>query len=161
MRILVRLLGYLRGHLVAVILAYLSLAGAVVFTSLTPWMIKHAIDAGIQQRSERALIISALAIVGFSAGKGLCAYLQSYLGEYLSQTVAYDLRRDFYQKVQTLSFAFHDEVDTGQMMSRATVDVEVSRQFLSMGLLRSVYTFGLAIVVAVIMWTMNWQLALL
>jgi ABC-type multidrug transport system fused ATPase/permease subunit len=161
MRILVRLLGYLRGHLVAVILAYLSLAGAVVFTSLTPWMIKHAIDAGIQQRSERALVVSALAIVGFSAGKGLCAYLQSYLGEYLSQTVAYDLRRDFYQKVQSLSFAFHDEVDTGQMMSRATVDVEVSRQFLSMGLLRSVYTFGLAIVVAVIMWTMNWQLALL
>ncbi|HEU5327351.1 MAG TPA: ABC transporter ATP-binding protein [Thermomicrobiales bacterium] len=161
MRILVRLLGYLRGHLVAVTLAYLSLAGAVVFTSLTPWMIKHAIDAGIQQHSERALVISALAIVGFSAGKGLCAYLQSYLGEYLSQTVAYDLRRDFYQKVQTLSFAFHDEVDTGQMMSRATVDVEVSRQFLSMGLLRSVYTFGLAIVVAVIMWTMNWQLALL
>src|SRR6478735_3697403 len=96
MRILLRLLGYLRHHWRAVALAYLSLAGG-------------------------------LAIVAFSVGKGLCAYLQSYLGEYLSQSVAYDLRRDFYHKVQSLSFAFHDQIDTGQLMSRATVDVEVAR----------------------------------
>src|SRR5437868_2859227 len=107
MRVLLRLLGYLRHHLRAVALAYLSLAGAIAFTSLTPWMLKHAIDAGIERRSQGALVAAALAIVGFSVSKGLCAYLQSYLGEYLSQTVAYDLRRDFYLKVQSLSFAFH------------------------------------------------------
>ncbi|HEX5503293.1 MAG TPA: ABC transporter ATP-binding protein, partial [Thermomicrobiales bacterium] len=161
MRVLLRLLGYLRHHLRAVALAYASLAGAIVFTSLTPWMLKHAIDAGIGGHSEGALVFAALAILAFSAGKGFCAYCQSYLGEYLSQAVAYDLRRDFYGKLQSLSFAFHDEVETGQMMSRGTVDVDVSRQFLSMGLLRSVYTFGLAIVVAAIMLTLNWQLALL
>jgi ATP-binding cassette subfamily B protein len=161
MRILLRLLGYLRRHLKAVALAYVSLAGALIFTALMPWMLKRAIDAGIAGHSERALVISGLAIVGFSIGKGVSAYLQSYLGEYLSQSVAYDLRRDFYLKVQSLSFAFHDQVDTGQLMSRATVDVEVSRQFLSLGLLRSVYTFGLAIVIAGVMLTMNWHLAIL
>src|SRR5690349_15550616 len=118
MRILLRLLGYLRRHLKAVALAYISLAGALTFTALTPWMLKRAIDTGISGHSERALLISGLAIVGFSIGKGVCAYMQSYLGEYLSQSVAYDLRRDFYLKVQSLSFAFHDQVDTGQLMSR-------------------------------------------
>jgi ATP-binding cassette subfamily B protein len=161
MRVLLRLLGYLRHHGRAVALAYLSLGGAIAFTSLTPWMLKHAIDSGIGGRSESALVFAALAILAFSAGKGLCAYLQSYLGEYLSQTVAYDLRRDFYGKVQSLSFAFHDQVETGQMMSRATVDVDVSRQFLSMGLLRAVYTFGLAVAIGVIMVTMSWRLAAL
>src|SRR6476646_8929647 len=100
MRILLRLLGYLRHHWRAVALAYLSLAGALAFTALTPWMLKRAIDLGIQRRSEGALVAAGLAIVAFSVGKGLCAYLQSYLGEYLSQSVAYDLRRDFYHKVQ-------------------------------------------------------------
>src|SRR4051794_28424233 len=161
MRVLLRLLGYLRNHLKIVGLAYLSLAGAIAFTALTPWMLRHAIDAGIQHHSRGALVASGLAIIAFSIGKGLCAYLQSYLGEYMSQTVAYDLRRDFYEKVQSLSFAFHDQVDTGQMMSRATVDVDVSRQFLSMGLLRAAYTFSLAVVVATIMLVMNWRLALL
>lgn len=161
MRVLLRLLGYLRHHLRAVALAYCSLAGAIAFTALTPWMLKHAIDAGIQGRSQRTLVVAGLAIVGFSIGKGLCAYLQSYLSEYLSQTIAYDLRRDFYLKLQSLSFAFHDQMETGQMMSRATADVDVSRMFLSMGLLRAVYTFSLAIVVVIIMLSLNWRLALI
>lgn len=92
MRVLLRLLGYLRYYLGMVGLAYLSLAGSIVFTALTPWILKHAIDTGIQGRSQSALVGAGLAIVGFSIGKGLCAYSQSYLGEYLSQTVAYDLQ---------------------------------------------------------------------
>src|SRR3954463_2288378 len=105
MRVLLRLLGYLRHHLRAVALAYCSLAGAIVFTTLTPWVLKHAIDAGIQGQSQRTLVVSGLAIIAFSIGKGICAYFQSYLSEYLSQTIAYDLRRDFYLKLQSLSFA--------------------------------------------------------
>jgi len=161
MRVLFRLLGYLRGHLGAVVLAYFGLAGGIAFTSLTPWVLKTAIDSGIQARDQTVLVISAIAVVGFSVGKGIFAYLQSYMGEYLSQQVAYDLRRDFYLKAQSLSFSFHDQMETGQMMSRATVDVDVTRMFLSMGLLRATYTFGLVIVVAAIMVSMNWQLALL
>ena len=60
MRILLRLLGYLRHHLGAVALAYLSLAGALAFTALTPWMLKRAIDLGIQRRSEGALVAAGL-----------------------------------------------------------------------------------------------------
>ena len=50
--------------------------------------------------------------------------MQSYLGESISQHIAYDLRRDFYERIQSLSFTFHDQIETGQLMSRATVDVD-------------------------------------
>jgi ATP-binding cassette subfamily B protein len=165
MKILIRLLSYLKQHKLPVTLGYAGLFGSIAFGALTPWMLKWAIDVGIDPTggngSERTLLITGFAIVGFSVGKGACSYLQSYMGEVIAQRVAFDIRRDFYERVQRLSFSFHDHIETGQLMSRATVDVENCRQFLSMGLLRTVYTFGLFIVVAVIMLAINWQFALL
>ncbi len=168
MKTLLRLLTYLRQHKMPVALGYLGLVGSILFTALTPWLLKVAIDSGIgptglggYSGDRRSLLLAGLAIVAFSIGRGLCTYLQSYMGEFIAQRVAFDLRRDFYERVQTLSFAFHDKVETGQLMSRATVDVENCRQFLSLGLLRATYTAGLFLVVASIMLVWNWQLALL
>lgn len=161
MKILLRLLTYLRQHKLPVAFGYLGLLGSILFTALTPWLLKVAIDSGIGGGSQRSLLLAGLAIVAFSIGRGLCTFLQSYMGEFIAQRVAFDLRRDFYERVQTLSFSFHDRIETGQLMSRATVDVENCRQFLSLGLLRATYTAGLFLVVASIMLVWNWQLALL
>src|SRR5581483_7994536 len=119
------------------------------------------IDVGIGSKDIRALIISAIAIILFSLGRGSFAYGLSYFGESLSQHVAFDLRRDFYERVQSLSFAFHDQVETGQLMSRATVDVESARMFLGQSLLRFVYAFFLVIAVVIVMLNLDWRLGLL
>jgi ATP-binding cassette subfamily B protein len=158
-KVLVRLLRYLRNHKGVVALGYLGLAGTIGFGTLTPWMVKWAIDSGISGGSRETLLISAIAIVGFSVGAGLSQYLQSYMGEVIAQRVAFDLRRDFFERVQTLSFSFHDNLETGQIMSRATVDVENCRQFLSLGLLRMGMTFGLFLAISIVMFVANWQLA--
>jgi ATP-binding cassette subfamily B protein len=158
MRNLLRLVGYLRFHKRLLATALLAVAGSIAFTSLTPWVLRYAIDEGVTGGDRRALAIAAVAIVLFSLGKGLFAYMQQYFGESLSQHVAFDLRRDFYDRVQTLSFAFHDRIETGQLMSRATVDVDSSRQFLGGALLRLFYTVGLLIAVSAIMLTMDWRL---
>ncbi len=154
-------MGYLRNHKIPVTLGYLGLGGSIAFGALTPWMLKWAIDTGIGGGNKRTLFIAGAAIVAFSIGKGVCSYLQTYMGERIAQSVAYDIRRDFYERVQNLSFSFHDQIETGQLMSRATADVENCRQFLSLGLLRAVYTFGLFFVVAAIMLLTNWQFAAL
>jgi ATP-binding cassette subfamily B protein len=161
MRNLVRLVAYMRYHRRGVAAGFAALIGSVLFSSLTPWLLKEAIDAGIGTRDRRALVLAALAIIVFSVGRGFFSYLLSYIGESLSQHVAYDLRRDFYERVQSLSFGFHDQVETGQLMSRATVDVEASRMFLGQSLLRFVYTFVLVIAVAGIMLVLDWRLGLL
>jgi ATP-binding cassette subfamily B protein len=150
MRDLMRLVAYVRFHFPILIAAVVAVAGSIAFTAATPQVLRYAIDAGVTGHSKRALV-----------GKGLFAYLQSYLGESLSQHVAFDLRRDFYERVQTLSFAFHDSVETGQLMSRATVDIENSRQFIGQSLLRLFYTLGLLGAVAVIMLRLDWKLGAL
>lgn len=161
MRNLFRLVAYLRFHRGQLALAYVALAGSLLFTALTPWMLRYAIDNGIGAHNYSALLIAAVAIMLFSVGKGCFAYMQSYLGESISQHIAFDLRRDFYERVQTLSFTFHDQIETGQLMSRATVDVEQARLFLGQSLLRAVYTLGLLIVIAGIMLAMDWRLGAL
>jgi len=158
-KVLIRLMGYLRHHKGVVALGYLGLIGTIAFGTATPWMVKWAIDSGISGGNRETLAWSASAIVAFSVGAGLCQYLQSYMGEVIAQRVAYDLRRDFFERVQTLSFSFHDHLETGQLMSRATVDVENCRQFLSLGLLRIGMTFGLFLSISVILLLANWQLA--
>ncbi len=158
---LLRLLSYLRYHLWSLFFAVISVTGAVAFTAATPWILKHAIDAGIGGNSQSALAYSAGAIIAFSLGRGFFAYMQAYYGESLSQHVAFDLRREFYERVQTLSFAFHDQIETGQLMSRATVDVENARQFIGQSLLRLLYTIALLAAIAGIMLTLDWKLGVL
>jgi ATP-binding cassette subfamily B protein len=85
-----------------------------------------------------ALISALVAILIFAVLRALFGFLQAYWAEKNSQSVAYDLRNDLYAKIQTLSFSYHDKNQTGQLMIRATDDVEKVRLFIGQGLLQLV-----------------------
>ncbi len=85
-----------------------------------------------------ALLWAIAAIVVFAALRGIFAFLQGFWAEKNSQAVAYDLRNDLYAKIQRLSFSYHDRNQTGQLMIRATDDVEKVRLFIGQGLLQLV-----------------------
>jgi len=102
-----------------------------------------------------------VAVVGASALRGFFAYGYSYLSEVISQKTSYDIRNAFYDRLQRLSFAYHDETQTGQLMSRATVDVEAIRMFFGRGLLGLAQMFVLFTGISYILISMDWKLALL
>ena len=160
-RILLRLLGYWRHHWLAVLLAYVALFASLALTIGNPQVIGFAIDSGISNGRKGDLLIAAGLIIAIHFVYGFFAYCQHYLGEYLSQHVAYDLRNRLYDRIQSLSFSFHDRSQTGQLMSRVTSDVEVARMFLSNGLLRLSLTAAQFITVASILVISSWQLALM
>jgi len=108
----------------------------------------------------RLLLGAGLAIVLFAALRGLFAFLQTYWAEKNSQTVAFDLRNDLYAKIQTLSFSYHDRNNTGQLMIRATDDVEKVRMFIGQGLLHLVSAILLLSGTLIILFTTNARLAL-
>ena len=111
--------------------------------------------------SAGAITTTVMLILGISVIRGIFAYFQQYLGEALSQDVSQDIRNAFYDKVQHLSFGFHDRYHTGNLMSRAITDVENIRMFINMGVMRTPYFFILFIVVAVLLLRMDWQLGLI
>jgi ATP-binding cassette subfamily B protein len=106
-----------------------------------------------------ALMNAILFMVGFAVLRGVFGFLQAYWAEKNSQAVAYDLRNDLYAKIQKLSFSYHDRNQTGQLMIRATDDVEKVRLFIGQGLLQLV---GAAILLGgtlIILFTTNVPLA--
>ncbi|HEY3311237.1 MAG TPA: ABC transporter ATP-binding protein [Anaerolineales bacterium] len=105
------------------------------------------------------LIQAGLFIVGFAALRGVFAFLQAYWAERNSQSVAYDLRNDLYAKIQRLSFSYHDQNQTGQLMIRATDDVEKLRLFLGQGLLQLMGAIVLLVATLIILFSTNAQLA--
>ncbi|PZC48952.1 MAG: ATP-binding cassette, subfamily B [Chloroflexi bacterium] len=143
------------------LLAYASTFGATAVSLIIPRLLGDAIDTVITSGVRINLLWMALAIVGVSIVRGFLTYGQGYLGEWVSQRVAYDLRNSFYEKLQRLSFAYHDQQQTGNLMSKATSDIEGVRWFIYLGLLRGAYLGVLFIGVAVLLLTMHWQLGLL
>src|SRR5919109_3094616 len=106
-----------------------------------------------------ALLTALVSIVIFALLRGLFAFLQAFWAEKNSQSVAYDLRNDLYAKIQNLSFSYHDKNQTGQLMIRATDDVEKVRLFIGQGLLQLVGAVILLTGTVIILFTSNVSLA--
>jgi ATP-binding cassette subfamily B protein len=166
----IRLLGFLKPYTrrTAFLLFCVIASSAAVIAM--PQIIRWAIDYGLDPQREngelvahgekRYLIIAAFAIVGAATARGVFAYGQTFLGEWLSQRVAYDIRNRIYDRLQRLSYAYHDQQQTGAVMSRATQDVEAVRWYIAMGIMRGFYVVLLMVSILTLMLVTNWKLAL-
>jgi len=160
LRIYLRITALLRPHWLSSLGAVVCLGLSTCFALIVPWLLAWAIDTGLQHGQFSTLLLATGAILLASALRGLFAYGQGYLSQAVSNLVAYDLRNSLYDHLQTLSFSFHDEAETGQLMSRLTVDIEAVRNFIPLGLLRAILAFAYFGAITVILFRLDWRLAL-
>jgi ATP-binding cassette subfamily B protein len=113
------------------------------------------------ENAERILITSAVAILIFAVVRGLFAFLQTFTAERNSQIVAFDMRNELFAKIQGLSFSYHDRNQTGQLMIRATDDVEKVRLVIGQGLLMAVGAIILLTGTLLILFSTNVRLTLI
>jgi ATP-binding cassette subfamily B protein len=137
-----------------------------------PIMVNFAIKFGLDPQEDAAgniialdgnetlLIFASLAVLMFALGRGLAAFGQQYLSQKIGQDASYDIRNAIYDNLQSLSYAYHDKVQTGQVMSRVTQDVESIRMFPGQGILRLLYIAVMLAVACVGMFWIDWRLAL-
>ncbi len=160
MRIVWRLFSLLKKYWFWATVSMILLIAATLMALAVPDFIKIAIDTGVSASDKKVLMTMGLAIIGVSILRGVLTFGQSYLSEFIGQKIAYDLRNRLYDRIQRLSFAFHDTAQTGQLMSRATQDVEAVRIFVAMGAVRSIYMLLTLVSIAGLLFFLNWQLAL-
>ena len=110
------------------------------------------------ENAERLLITSSVAILIFAIVRGVFAFLQTFTAERNSQSAAFDMRNELFAKIQGLSFSYHDRNQTGQLMIRATDDVEKVRLFIGQGLLMAVGAIILLTGTLVILFSTNVRL---
>jgi len=141
--------------------ALLSLLLLTAANAITPQLFRWGIDQGITQKDLRVVLYSAGAMVIAAIARGVFNFGQSFLAEAASQGVAYDLRNRIFSKIQNLSFSYHDQAQTSQLLTRVTSDIEQIRTFLGTSLIQVISSIVTLVSIAVILLLMNWQLALI
>jgi ABC-type multidrug transport system fused ATPase/permease subunit len=133
MTIFWRLLSFLRPYRAAVAWSFALASGAIGATVLIPFLTGQAINS-ISSHSKHELVMWSLAIVAAGLGRlGLSVARRLVAGQ-VSLDVEVDLRNGLYGQLQRLELSFFDRQQTGQLMSRATVDLQAVRFFLGYGL---------------------------
>src|ERR671922_272007 len=141
-----RLLGFLAPYRMGVIVSGLLAAAAMGFTVLIPWLTGRAIDQ-VRQGDESGLRDLALVVAAAGVLRLALTISRRLVAGRVSLGVELDLRQRMYAHLQSLELAFFDRQQTGQLMSRATVDLQSVRFFLGYGLvfmLQSALTILLA-----------------
>ena len=151
-------------------IAYITFFLGIGASLLIPWLFGESIDALVlfeggqlipQNPAITTLLILALALLGASLCRGFFDFGRTYTTDSLSQLVSFDFRNYIYDKLQHVSFAYHDKEHTGNLMSKATADVEAVRRWINMGLVRSLEVAVRVTAITVILAFLNWELALL
>jgi ATP-binding cassette subfamily B protein len=155
----------LRHHGRQLALGYGATLGAAIAGLAIPRVLGVGIDRVIDpsnvSQGRGVLLALATIIVLLGLARGLFSWAQTFIGEGLSQKIAYRIRNDYYDQLQHLSFGFHDRQTTGSLMSRATADVEAIRMFVNMGAVRSMLIVLMLIGAAIAMLITDVQLALI
>jgi subfamily B ATP-binding cassette protein MsbA len=102
--------------------------------------------------------IGALVIAVFGA---ICSYFEKSSTTTVGQWVMHDLRRTLYAHIQRLSLSFHDESQTGDLISRVTSDIDTVQSFVTSGLLSVLVDLMTLVGMVTIMFFMNWQFTLI
>lgn len=153
-----RLLTFLRPYRALVVLSALLAAGAMAMTVLIPWLVGRGIDH-IGSGDRHGLNTVALLIAAAGVGRLVLTIVRRLVSGVVSLGVEQDLRSSIYRHLLALELGFFDRQQTGQLMSRATVDLQSVRFFLGYGLVLILQAALTLLLAAVAMFLVDWRLA--
>jgi len=143
-----RLLGFLRPYRWGLIWSGLLAVVALTMTAAIPWLTGRAIDQ-MREGDQSGLNALAFAVLGAGVLRMALTVARRLIAGRVSLGVELDLRTRMYAHFQSLELAFFDRQQTGQLMSRSTVDLQSVRFFLGYGLIFMLQS-GLTIVLAAV-----------
>jgi ABC-type multidrug transport system fused ATPase/permease subunit len=160
-RTFVRLLGFLRPYRWGVAASVVLAIGSQAAGLLLPFLTGYAIDNALPDQNEQLLELIIVLIVVFGLLRGIMLAGRRFIAGKQSLAVEFDLRNVLYGRLLRLSWGFYDRHQTGQLMSRATVDLQGVRFFLGYGLIFFGQHILTVVATTIILFVYDWQLALI
>jgi ATP-binding cassette subfamily B protein len=161
LRTFVRLLSFLRSYRLSLAASMLLAVAAQASGIAIPWLTGRVIDDAIPQEDTGELILLVVLVAVFGLAKALFQVGRRFLAGKQSLGVEFDMRGALYGRLLRLSFRFFDTHQTGQLMSRATVDLQNVRFFLGYGLIFLTQHILTVVGVTAILFVIHWELALI
>ena len=171
------ILELLRPHKKVLWLGLLAISGESVADLLEPWPLKIVLDNVISHKAQHGWLISLIhktagtephqvlifaccAVILIALLDAVCSYSEKYITTSVGQWVTHDLRRMLYAHVQRLSLAYHDQKQTGDLISRVTTDIDAVQTFIVSGLLSVLVDILTLVGMIAVMFYVNWQFTL-
>jgi ATP-binding cassette subfamily B protein len=156
-----RLLGFLRPYTTSLVVSTVLAVASQVAQIALVWVTAHAIDDAITPRDAGKLWLFVWTIIGLGALRAIFMAARRLISGKQALAVEMDMRQGLYAHLVRLSFGFYDRHQTGQLMSRATVDLQGVRFFLGYGLIFFFQNILTVASVTVVLFFFEWKLALI
>lgn len=161
MNLYLRALSYVRPYIWRAFIALTCAGIAAGGTAYLPWIIKDMVDQVLSAKDTSKLNYIVISIIVVFAIRGLAAFMQHYLMNYVGQRVIIDIRRAIFAKLQRLPMSFFDKKRTGEIMSYVTNDVGAMQTALVDNIVDLVTESVILIASIVMMLYLNWKLFLI
>jgi len=155
-----RLRGYLKPFRTQMIVMFAAALGAVAAEIAIPLLTKSVVDGAIAHGDKRLLIPLALAAIALGAAVGLLNMIRRWIQSGAVADIEKSIRDDLYAHLQGLQASFHDNWQSGQLLSRATTDLSSIRRFAGFGLIFLVTNVMTFVAVVALLINLNWWLGL-
>jgi len=161
MNALSALFPYLRRHRTALIWGFVGLFASNAFQLASPWVLKYVFDGLGRQITHGRLLAYGGALLGMAILGGISRFMMRKLLIGVSREVEYELRNDFFKQLTRLSYSFYNRTPTGDLMARATNDLNAVRAVLGPGIMYSVNTAVTLATALTLMFILSWKLTLI
>ena len=165
-------------HSKALTFGLMAAVGEGVANLLEPWPLKIVLDNVLKGRQihgwlnplilkisagdkHGVLLFAAAAALVIAMVEALCSYYEKYFTTGVGQWVMHDLRGRLYSRMQRLSLAFHDQAQTGDLISRITSDIDSVQSFVTNGLLSALINSLTLVGMIGVMFYINWKFTLI
>src|SRR2546425_11515783 len=150
----------MRPYIGLVVVFVVSQLGSLAAAASIPKVIQYIIDGPITHHQLGQLVPLAGLLVLVGLLEFVFIYLRRNYSGIASLRMETDLRNDFYAHLQNLQVSFHDNWQSGQLLSRAIPDIATLRRLVSLDMIWFLQTFVTFAVVLVLMLGLDWQLAI-
>jgi ATP-binding cassette subfamily B protein len=160
-RTFARLLGFLRPYKLSLIVSIVLAVGSQVAQIALIWITKHVIDGALGPHDREKLWLFVGAVLALGVARAVLMAARRLISGRQALSVEMDMRQGLYGHLVRLSFGFYDRHQTGQLMSRATVDLQGVRFFLGYGLIFFFQNVLTVVSVTAVLLVFQWKLALI
>jgi ATP-binding cassette, subfamily B, multidrug efflux pump len=156
-----RLLPYVNRYRRAFVIGLICVVSTTAFQLLSPWVLKYAIDDLNQAVTERKLLWYGGLLVGISLVRGLFLFLMRRIIISASRDIEYDIRNDFFARLEQQPLAYYQARRTGDLMSRATNDLNAVRMMIGPAIMYTTNTVLVFVIAILLMVTIDLRLTLI
>ncbi|HVW08980.1 MAG TPA: ABC transporter ATP-binding protein [Bryobacteraceae bacterium] len=169
---------FLRPHRSALFFGFLAVVGESIANLLEPWPLKIVLDSVLKTKhtggwlnnlivsvagtdAHHVLAAASIFVLIIAAFDGACTYAEKYYTTNVGQWVMHDLRKTLYSHIQRMSLGFHDQSQTGDLISRVTSDIDAVQSFITSNLLDTLINSITLLGMVTVMFFVNWRFTLI